>query len=83
MSRQRVIVKIDSVTLSSGTLSRRDLASAIEAELGALIHQQPTAVSDPSSARIRSLDGGRINGRGTAEGVGRAVARAAMGALGK
>ncbi|WP_282606182.1 hypothetical protein [Pelagibius sp. Alg239-R121] len=81
MSRRRITLKIDSVTVPSGRFSRRELSAAIEAELTALIHQQPAGLQNPLNARIRSLDGGQVKGRGSEAGVGQAVARAALGVL--
>ena len=81
MTKRRITLKIDRVTLSSARISRRELTEAIERELGQRLHQSPGDFEGAGSTRIASLAAGRIKGRATAAGVGQAVAQATLGVI--
>lgn len=81
MSRRRITLHIDRITLAAGNLSRQELAAVIAQELGLLVQQEGTAFREPGSASIRQIESHPINGPGSEVKVGRAIAQAAFGAV--
>lgn len=81
MSRRRITLHIDRVTLSEGRLSREDLAASIERELGPLLQQRGVALRDSGPLSLGRIEAERIQGQGSEAKLGRAVAQAAYGAI--
>lgn len=79
MTRRKITLTVDRITVSGERLSEHALTTAIRTELGRLLADAGTI--SPSAASIRHIDGGRVAGGGTSTAVGHAVARVAMGAL--
>lgn len=84
MSRQRINLRIDRVTVTGGHLSEEALAEAIRAELAMRLHGTGSAELVQQGRLVPVLDGSTTAGRegqDLSAGVGQAVGRAAAGVL--
>jgi len=84
VTRQRINLQVDRVTVAGGRISERSLADAIRTELGTRLHGLNSADLVGQARMVAVLDGGKIAGRGSDDlstAVGRAVARATTGAI--